>query len=53
MLEETTNLYEEDKTIETTQQTFNSFGKRIKNWQQDKAVEEENTNFHVNFYWTT
>ena len=47
------NLYEEGKTIETTQQTFNSFGKRRRKWQQDKAVGEENTNFHIKFYWTT
>ena len=30
MLEETTNLYMQGKTIETTQQTLNSFGKPIR-----------------------
>ena len=53
MLEETTNLYKEDKTFETKQQTYNSFGKRIRKRPQDKAVEDENTNLLVNFYWTT
>ena len=53
MLEETTNLYMEDKTIETTQQTFNSFGKRIRKRLQDKTVEEVKTKLHVLFYWKT
>ena len=53
MLEETTNLYMEDKTIQTTQQTFNSFGKRTRKWLQNKTVEEENTKLHVLFHWTT
>ena len=53
MLEETTNFYIEGRTIETTQQTFKSFGKRIRKWLQDKTVEEGNTKLHVLFYWTT
>ena len=53
MLEETTNIYKEDKTTETAQQTLNSFERGERKWQQDKAVEKQNTNLHAIFYWTT
>ena len=53
MLEETTNYYKEDKTTDTAQQTLISFEKIKRKWLQDKAVEKQNTNIHVKFYWTT
>ena len=53
MLEETTNFYKEDKITDTAQQTINSFEKGKRKWQQDKAIEKQNTNLHAKFYWTT